>query len=252
MNDNGSFKTEMPDPMAQAQDDLIVALDVPTLKRAREIVRELDGMTYRYKVGLEIIFAEGMYQTIHALESANREFMVDLKLNDTPNTIAGAMRTLAKLEVWGVTVMASTGPASLKAAVEHAGSVNVIGVTVLTSIEAEACKRIYGNTPLATTLALCEMLVEAGVRQVVCSPEEVGEIMKHDFGLIPICPGVRLPGQSTSGQVRVGTPRGTILAQGLGGHIVVDRAITDTEANGFSVREGAARVLADMIPAYRR
>ncbi|MBA3447035.1 MAG: orotidine 5'-phosphate decarboxylase, partial [Pseudaminobacter sp.] len=41
-------------------DRLIVALDVPTLKQAEAVVRELDGVVSFYKIGYHLAFAGGL------------------------------------------------------------------------------------------------------------------------------------------------------------------------------------------------
>jgi orotidine-5'-phosphate decarboxylase len=237
---------------AEAQDDLIVALDYPTLAEAEATAKELKPLITRFKVGLELCTAEGVMNVISRMEwiAPKAELMIDLKLSDIPNTVGAACRLLAKREAWGVTVMAAPNATdSLKAAVDNAGKMNIIGVTVLTSMSHEACQRVYGNTALGTTLALCEILVEAGVKYVVCSPQEVGEIMSKDFGLIPICPGVRMMDDALGDQKRVGTPYDTIRAQRCGGHLVVGRPITQPAAP-LTRLEAAQRVLENMAPAY--
>jgi orotidine-5'-phosphate decarboxylase len=210
----------------EAQDDLIVALDVPTIEGAVRHARTLEGLATNLKIGLELVTHVGAPRAV--------------------NTVKGAMKGVEALDVWGVTVMAGCGPDSLKAAVEHAGKTRVIGVTVLTSLDNSACRRIYGNSPLATTLAMCEMLVEAGVSHVVCSPLEVEEIMSKQFGLIPITPGIRPADGTLSDQKRVMTPSMAIKAQRGGGHIVVGRPILEA----LDPRTAAQTILEEMAAAY--
>ncbi len=232
----------------EAQDDLIVALDVPTIEGAVRHARTLEGLANNLKIGLELVTHIGAPRAVNTIRQANisAQIMLDLKLNDIPNTIKGAMKGVEALDVWGVTVMAGCGPDSLKAAVDHAGKTRVIGVTVLTSLDNSACRRIYGNSPLATTLAMCEMLVEAGVSHVVCSPLEVEEIMSKGFGLIPITPGIRPADGTLSDQKRVMTPSMAIKAQRGGGHIVVGRPILEA----LDPRTAAQTILEEMAAAY--
>jgi len=243
-----SALSKKPDPAAEAQDDLIYGLDVPDMGEAIAHVRELDGLVYRHKVGLELTTSVGTPQAVGALkDAASRvEIMLDLKLNDIPNTMAGAMKSVAKLGVWGVTVMASSGPDSLKAAVEQAGDTRIIGVTVLTSLDEPKCKRVYGANPLTATLALCEMLVEAGVTHVVCSPLEVHAIMERKFGLIPITPGIVTETGGGKDQKRTMLPEDAIRAQNCGGHIVVSRAIREATDK----RAAAVKILGRMAAVY--
>jgi orotidine-5'-phosphate decarboxylase len=236
------------DPIAEAQDGLIYGLDVPTLPEAVTQIRELEGLVYRHKIGLELTTSVGVPLAVNALKDAasHTEIMLDLKLNDIPNTMKGAMKAVARLGVWGVTVMTSVGLDSLKAAVDHSGDTRVIGVTILTSIDAAMCKRVYGVNPLTATLLLCEMLVEAGATHVVCSPLEVGEIMKRGFDLIPITPGIVTEKGGGKDQKRTMLPEEAVRAQNGGGHIVVSRAIREADDR----RAAAKTILARMASAY--
>lgn len=236
------------DPIAEAMDDLIYALDVPDLPTAVAHIRELDGLVFRHKIGLELATSVGTPQVVHVIKDAGEgiEIMLDLKLPDIPKTNARAMKAAAKLGVWGVTIMANAGPASIKAAVENADKARVIGVTVLTSLDEAACRRIYGVNPLTATLSFCEMLVEGGATHVVCSPLEVAEIMKRGFGLIPITPGIVTEKAGGKDQMRTLLPEEAIRAQSGGGHIVVGRVIGDAADR----REAAKALLARMASAY--
>jgi orotidine-5'-phosphate decarboxylase len=236
----------------EAIDDLILALDVSELSEVIQVVEQLDGLVERFKVGLEMYTVASPAQCQNAIRSVRdkAEIMHDLKLHDIPNTVAKAVRNLAKIGAWGVTVHASGGTDMLRAAVEAAAErVKIIGVTVLTSLDEDSCKRNYGVSPSTATLAFCEMLVESGVTHVVCSPQEVAEIMKRGFGLIPICPGVRPSWAAANDQKRVMTPGEAVKAMNGGGHLVVGRPIMQPPGE-MSRREAAKRVLEEIAQAY--
>lgn len=236
------------DRFVDAQNALIYALDVPTIDEAVKRVQELDGIVRRFKIGHELMANVGMPQVVNVIRNISRraEVMLDPKLNDIPNTVAGAMKAIAKLGVWGVTVMANAGPNSLKAAVEHAGNTRVIGVTVLTSFDEASCRRVYGASPLTVTLLLCEMLAEAGVTHVVCSPLEVVEIMKRGFNLIPITPGIVTEDFGGKDQKRTMLPEDAVRAQKGIGHLVIGRSISDAKNR----RVAAMDILRRMMGAH--
>ena len=48
-----------PDRMVEARKRLIVALDVPSVEAAQEMVRQLEGACQWFKVGLELFAAAG-------------------------------------------------------------------------------------------------------------------------------------------------------------------------------------------------
>lgn len=239
------------DPYAEAQDDLIVALDVPSSREAIEAVFELKDTVRRFKIGLELATAVGVPQIVHAIKEVNgdAEIMLDLKLHDIPNTMARAMKAARTLKVWGVTVHASADVGAIRACVDAAEGMPVIGVTVLTSLQRESCVRIYGAAPHTVVLAMAEILVEAGASHVVCSPQEVRELVDRDFGLIPITPGIRATNAPADDQARTMSTSEAIRAQKGGGHIVVGRPIMQPP-QGVSRKHAALLVIEEMATAY--
>src|SRR3954468_13181237 len=75
-------------------DRLIVALDLPSATAAFELVDELQGLCRWFKVGMELYYAAGN-SVVHRLRDRGFEVFLDLKLHDIPNTVAGAVRSVA-------------------------------------------------------------------------------------------------------------------------------------------------------------
>ena len=75
----------------------IVALDVPSMAEARELVAHLGDACDFYKVGLELFTAEGP-PVVQWLRAAGKEIFLDLKLHDIPNTVGKAVESLAALQ----------------------------------------------------------------------------------------------------------------------------------------------------------
>src|SRR5215813_8885431 len=110
---------------------MICALDVDNAYRAIQLVGLLRDSVGIFKVGLELLHSAGI-QIIEKLRDAGAErFFLDAKLHDIPNTVTGAMRGIARMGVWCVTVHATGGAAMLRAAVE----------TVRTEAEAQGLPR---------------------------------------------------------------------------------------------------------------
>ena len=99
-----------PDPMEQARRRLIVALDVPNAAAAIKMVNQLEPSCRWFKVGLELFVAAGP-AVIEPLVARGHSIFLDLKFNDIPNTVAGAVRSAASLGVRMMTIHASGGPA---------------------------------------------------------------------------------------------------------------------------------------------
>ena len=86
----------------------IVALDFPDAERAMTLVQTLDEQCRFYKVGSELFTASGA-DIIQWLRDTGCDVFLDLKFHDIPNTVAGAMRNVAKMGVRLATVHASGG-----------------------------------------------------------------------------------------------------------------------------------------------
>src|SRR5688572_13213053 len=115
---------------------LAFALDVPTLDEARSLVATLGDAVDVYKVGLELYTAAGP-DAVRMVTDAGADCFLDLKLHDIPATVAGAVRSAAKLGTRYLTVHAAGGQAMLRAAAAE-GGLELLGVTVLTSLDDEA------------------------------------------------------------------------------------------------------------------
>jgi orotidine-5'-phosphate decarboxylase len=85
---------------AQAKERIVVALDLPSLEQATDAVRELSGRVGAFKVGLELLTAEGSQSVVRAIHALGGRIFYDGKFNDIPNTVAGAARSVSGLGVW--------------------------------------------------------------------------------------------------------------------------------------------------------
>jgi orotidine-5'-phosphate decarboxylase len=209
----------------------IIALDVPAASAALSLVTELGDACGFYKVGNELFTAAGP-SVVAAIREHGREVFLDLKFHDIPNTVAGGVRNAARLGASLVTVHASGGEAMLRAAADAAreagGHCQVLAVTVLTSLTAEAVAAAWGRSGLdvqSEVLRLAQVAAEAGVQGVVCGGSEARAVSER-FGdrLSVLVPGVRAAGGAAQDQARVITPRGA--AEAGARYIVVGRMVT--------------------------
>jgi orotidine-5'-phosphate decarboxylase len=169
--------------------------------------------------------------------------MLDLKLHDIPNTVAGAMRAAAGLGADIVTVHALGGPAMLTAAVEAAGPDGpaVAAVTVLTSMTKADLDAVGLPEAAAAVPALAALAARCGAGAVVCSPLEAAAVRAAaGTGVRIITPGVRPAGGDAGDQARVATPAGAIAAGA--DLIVVGRPVTGApspRAAALAIRDEA-------------
>src|SRR5260370_8532890 len=72
-----------------ARDKLIVALDVETAPRARELFDALHDVAAMFKIGMQLFTAVGP-TIIQEIIQAGGHVFLDLKYHDIPNTVAAA------------------------------------------------------------------------------------------------------------------------------------------------------------------
>jgi orotidine-5'-phosphate decarboxylase len=224
-----------------AREKLIVALDVPTLDQALELVSVLGGSVGMFKIGSQLFTSVGPELVRKIVGAGNRVFL-DLKFHDIPNQVAGATRAAAELGVSLLTVHASGGSEMLRRAAEavkQAGReklTKVIAVTVLTSIDSTVLSQIGMNAnPVESVKRLAGLAESTGVDGVVASPQEVAmlrsTIGRPDF--LIVTPGIRPQVADEEGQTfvedqkRVATPA-SALARGAD-YLVVGRPITEAK-----------------------
>src|SRR5215831_13662183 len=159
-------------PLA-ARERLIVALDVSTAKAARELVSRIGANAGMYKVGLQLFIAEGP-SLVRELVAAGHRVFLDLKLHDIPNTVSHAVKSAVDSGACMLTVHATAGTSSLRAAVDAAaGRLAILGVTVLTSFSDDDLRETGVPTDVARQVAQLASLAKAsGCAGVVTSPRE--------------------------------------------------------------------------------
>ena len=216
-------------PLEEARRRLIVALDVPDAPAAAALVERLEGACQWFKVGLELFIAAGPAVLEPLLQQGHSVFL-DLKLHDIPNTVAGAVRSAARLGARMLTLHAGGGPAMLAAA--HAALEGVadppqlLAVTVLTSMDQAQVQAVgLPRSPAAQAELLARMGLDAGIRGFVCSPEEVARLraITGPQGVLVI-PGIRPAGSAAGDQKRIAAPADA-LRNGAS-YLVVGRPIT--------------------------
>lgn len=206
------------------QDRLIVGLDVPTLKDAETVVRELDGVVSFYKIGYQLAFAGGL-DFARELASGGTRIFLDMKLLDIDNTVAKGVEAIAMMGMTMLTLHAY--PKTMKAAVAAArgSDLCLLGVTVLTSMdEQDVIDAGYEHDPHTLVLRRSEQALHAGMGGIVCSAEEA-EAVRRIVGpnMAVVTPGIRPKGSDHGDQKRVVTPAQAI--RNGSSHLVVGRPI---------------------------
>ncbi len=207
---------------------VIIALDVPTLDEALDLVDSLGEGTDFYKVGLELFTRAGP-SVIQALAGRGKRIFLDLKLHDIPNTVARAVGRARELDVDLLTLHTTGGRPMMEAAAEAAGDdLTLLGVTVLTSMTESDVEESWGrevDSLAEEVVRLARLARASGVGGVVASVQEAAAI-KEALGsdLVVVTPGIRLTGDRAHDQARVSTPAEAVAAGA--DYLVVGRSVT--------------------------
>lgn len=201
-----------------------------------------------FKISSRLFTAEGPH-AVERLAGMGPGIFLDLKFHDIPSTVAGAVAAAATLPgVKLINVHALGGLEMLQAAAQALPKTHrwpkLLGVTILTSMDASALRRVgIAGPPADRVVKLAWLAQEAGLDGVVASPEEIAAIRrtcKKDF--LIVVPGVRPVGSARGDQVRVASPAEAIRAGA--DYIIVGRPIIaapDPVAAANAVLEEIAR-----------
>ena len=171
---------------------IFIACDTTNIKKVKRIIAQSKSKKIKigYKFGLEFMNSKNGRQFVSKLR--RKIIFVDLKLNDTVNTMLSAVRALKDLKINYLTVHISSGLAALKAVKKVSGSIKIIGVTTLTSLNNNDLKLIGYNKSVRHLVAHQEKLPKkASLDALVCSPFEVSAVKKI-FKKEIITPGVQM------------------------------------------------------------
>lgn len=185
---------------------LCVALDTrdrAELERLAELTLPSAGV---FKVGLAAFCSLGPEVVVEL--ARRRPVFLDLKLHDIPAQIAGAAGAAQEIGATYITVHAAGGPEMVAAAVAAAPTCEVLGVTVLTSLDEAMLARLGTSLPMGEQVVrLAEIALEGGAAGLVCSPLEVAELRsrfdpREAGGPLLVTPGIRAPREDGGDQRR--------------------------------------------------
>jgi orotidine-5'-phosphate decarboxylase len=170
---------------------LIVALDFDTVTAAKEIVESLGESVVFYKLGLQLFMTGGYYELLDWLIDRHKKVFVDLKFFDVPQTVGSAVRQLRDRKATFATVHGNDE--ILKAAVAQKGTLKILAVTVLTSLDrndltdlgfdCDVEKLVLSRAKRALSLG-CDGVISSGIE---------AKALRNDLGenFLIIAPGIR-------------------------------------------------------------
>ena len=189
---------------------VIVAIDSDNLKKIKKLVNILKSEAYAFKIGYEFFFNFGI-DGYNQVKKICPNIFLDLKLHDIPNTVEKGVKAIGKLKPLLTTVHISGGNEMMRASIKNKKYTKILGVSVLTSLDANMTKLYYNEKKI-------ENLVKKFVNQakknqldgVVCSPLEIKYVRKKvGKKFLIVTPGIRIKNVYDD-QKRVMTPKEAI------------------------------------------
>jgi orotidine-5'-phosphate decarboxylase len=230
---------------------IYVAIDTPDLNAAKAMAQMVVPVGCGIKLGLEFFNAFGP-QGVEAIQKEQPEasLFIDLKYHDIPNTVAGAVRSIARLAPDFLNVHASGGLEMMRAARDalcdeaekrQIKPAKLLAVTVLTTMDEDAVAQVGWLPPVENQVKRLAILTQAaGLDGVVCSPLEVAAVREVcGNGFITMVPGIRFV-SGNDDQKRTMTPLQAMEA-GVN-HMVIGRPITQA----VDPAKAAAEIIASL------
>ena len=190
---------------------VFIACDTSNINLVKNIIKQTKTKELEIipKFGLQFFYSK---KGRNFLEKINKNFFLDLKINDIKQTALSAIESLKDLKKCRyITVHANGGLEMLKAVKKKTTETNkklkVLGVTVLTSLNDKSLREI-GHTKTLNQLVIkqASLIKKAGLDGVVMSAKEAKKVKKKYKNLFIVTPGIRLPGDKVDDQKRVVTP----------------------------------------------
>ncbi|MGQ2907807.1 MAG: orotidine-5'-phosphate decarboxylase [Aliihoeflea sp.] len=218
---------------------LIVGLDMPTIADAERIVRDLDGIVGFYKIGYQLVFAGGL-EFARDLAAEGKQVFLDMKLLDIDHTVEKGVENIVRMGVTMLTLHAYPKAMRAAAAAARGSELTLLGVTVLTSMDAaDLAEAGYREDPETLVARRAEQARDAGMGGIVCSAAEAARVRSIvGPSMAVVTPGIRPAGADHGDQKRVVTPADALRAGAS--HLVVARPII-----AASDRRAAASVILD-------
>ncbi len=204
---------------------IIIALDVESAAAARDMVERIGPRVNFYKVGLELYAAAGM-EVVHRLTGEGKQVFLDLKMYDIPETVSRAVAQVAKTGARFLTVHAVSSVMRAAVAARAGSSLQILGVTVLTSFGPEDMDDLgYDGTVASLVERRARKAAEIGVDGIVASPLEAAAV-RAAVGpqTIIVTPGARSAGADAGDQKRIATPAQAI--RDGADYLVIGRQVT--------------------------
>ena len=171
---------------------IFIAVDTNNIPKAKKIINDTQTNKIKvgYKFGLEFFYSKDGRKFLSKFK--NQIVLLDLKLNDIPNTIKSAIRSLKNLKISYLTVHLSSGLSALKTLKKESKNIKIAGVTTLTSLNNKDLKEIGYNKKVDELVRhQAKLATKAKLDAIVCSGHEIRSV-KRVFRKEIITPGIKM------------------------------------------------------------
>ena len=208
---------------------IFVACDTSNLLKVKKIIDQTKTNKLKIipKFGLQFFYSKHGRKF---LENFKKDYWLDLKINDIPQTALSAIDSLKDLKRCKyLTVHANGGLEMLRLIKKKAKKINknlkILGVSILTSLNNKSVKEIgYTKNVSQLVLKQATLIKKSGCDGIVCSAQEGKVIRKKFKNFLIITPGIRLPGDVSNDQKRIMSPKNAFENKVSG--IVIGRSLT--------------------------
>ena len=215
---------------------IILALDTTNLKEAINITKKIKDKIFTVKLGLEFFNACGKEGVKKFNEIGITNLMLDLKLQDIPETVYKSIKALNDVSFGFLTIHGQGGKTMIERAIKATEEIKckpkIMMVTILTALNDEDLKIIGNNNTVANQVEKLAKLAGENNVGVVCSGHEA-KVVRKIIGpnLSIFTPGIRMVSDDKNDQRRICTPKESI--NNGADKIIMGRSLTvgDIEKN---------------------
>ena len=209
---------------------IILALDTTNLEKSLELVKKIKNKIFTIKLGLEFFNAHGKEGVKKFNQIGLNNLMLDLKLNDIPETVYRSIKALHDIQFGFLTIHGQGGKSMIKKAIEAAEEIKskpkIMMITILTALDDEDLKDMGNNNSVIDQVEKLAKVAKEMKVGVVCSGNEAKTVRKIiGQNLLIFTPGIRINKDIKDDQRRVCTPKESI--KNGSDKIIMGRSLTN-------------------------
>ncbi len=184
--------------------NIFVALDFNSLDRAIDVCKKIKDQIAGVKIGTELYAICGPAGIKKLRDEVGLDIFLDLKLGpEIPNQVRKTVAAIESLKIIKyLTIHLSGDYEMLKAAQETAGSIELLGVTILTS-QSDLQNIGIKNSVEEQVKLLVNLAIKSKISGVIASAQDFKIIRSLSKNLKIFCPGIRGEEDKKNDQKRI-------------------------------------------------